>query len=136
MSDRRCGWYTVAGVAGYLVSIVVLLLLPLESMYLFGSIFALATALVSGYFVIGYFKLSRWSESEEGVHLLVFSAVVGVVLTWVFMSRFFDLDPEVRFRIGVGVYVTLFFLMAWRAVIFTRRQLAARKKRRIENAAR
>lgn len=140
MKDRRCFWYTVAAVSCYVLALVSVVLIgvlvpdPIDLLRQYGTHAAGLGALASWYFVFGNLKYSRWREEQEGVHVVVFSTVIGITLTWVFIARFFTLDPVTQFIIGVCIYVTMFFLMLWRDVIFTRVQLIARRKMRRANA--
>lgn len=142
MNDRRCFWYTIAATAVYMLCMVAVFLVPPESLRDYGNIAALLAALAGTYFVFGNLRYSRWAESQEGVHLVVFSSVVTFALWWIFLSRFrfnaaatWPVTGEylVQLTVGCCVYVSLLFLLLWRSVIFTRVQLIARRRKRDSN---
>jgi cation transporter-like permease len=123
---------------------IAVFVVPVEWLREYGNIAALLAALAGTYFVLGSLRYSRWRESSEGVHLVVFSSVLTGAMWWIFISRFAftpnDVPPTgerlVQLMFGVSVYVSLFFLMLWRAVIFTRVQLQDRRKLRKHAAQR
>jgi EamA domain-containing membrane protein RarD len=101
-------------------------------MVLAGDIAMWLTVLCSWGFVITYMVTAPWWKSEMGLHLWSFSAVIGVLFTWIAYRWFFRTvdPPEATTRFVI--YAITAFYMGWRWSILIRAQ---RKGRRAERVA-
>jgi len=115
-----------------LVSIAVAVVLAdTDSVRGYGTFWAGALALVSWYFVIGYFTFSDgWRRDDEGAALLTLALIPTLVMTMAWLSRVFLAPPPNPTLFNAIIYSTCFFAMAWWATILTVRQVTARRELR------
>lgn len=116
-------------------AIAAVFLIPHDWVRVYGSVAVIVACLASDAFVVGFALLSRWWLTEEGTHLLVFSAAIGAILTWILAVRITGITPEAALYGVTVVYVVMAILMLWRASIFARRQLATRREIKERNAS-
>lgn len=122
--------------AAYVVSIVSVVFIPIEHLRDYNTFWAAATFIVGLYFVLGFLRFAPWPPSEEGANFLL----TGAFFVWAMGLTLFaritvdprPVDPELRTYLVLGVvtYISLFYLVFWRASLFTRRQIASRRERK------
>jgi len=124
-----------AGVALCVAAVGALFVIPQEWVRTYGSVALIVACIASDAFVIGYALLSRWWLTEEGTHLLVFSAAIGAILSWLLAIRVTGISQTAAMYGVTVIYVVMAVLMLWRASIFARRQLTERRKPKERNAS-
>lgn len=126
----KCALWSVVGGILCVAALVPVVTLPLADVAGYGTVWLAAATVLIWYFVLGYAFLSRWYDDEVGVHLLLFAAAIAVVFIQLLILRLAKgatASPE-GLRLVTGFYVVLAFLFLWRAVIFTRAQINARRQ--------
>jgi hypothetical protein len=132
---------TALGVIAWALCIFSLILVPVSFAWQYTTIWVGITLLMTGYFVVGYATVSQWRGNAEGTHILTFSGLILAVSAYSFIYRLTTGAPEptpeiIRgWYIGSAVWISLAFLMLWRAGLWSARQIAARKRRRLAAAA-
>lgn len=127
---------TTLGAMAWALCILSLILVPPTFVWVYTTIWVGVTLAMTAYFVIGYATVSNWKGNQEGVHILTFSGLIFAVSAYSFIFRLTtgqpDPTPEVvrGWYIGSAVWISLAWLMLWRAGLWTARQIAARKRRR------
>jgi hypothetical protein len=127
---------TAIGVLAWVLCLLSLMLVPVDFAWEYATIWVGITVVMTGYFVFGYAGFSDWRGSQEGAHILVFSTLVLLVSIYSFFYRLTvgqpAITPDVRtaLYISAGVWISLAFLMLWRSLLWTARQVKARKRRR------
>lgn len=131
---------TTLGVIAWALCIMSLILVPSSFVWMYTTIWVGITLVMTAYFVIGYATVSNWKGNAEGQHVLTFSALILAVSAYSFIFRLTTGQPgptpEVirGWYIGSAVWISLAFLMLWRAGLWTARQVEARRLRRISAA--
>jgi hypothetical protein len=120
----------VVGVVLCAVAVVAGAMMPSETLKGYGTIWLAADTVLIWYFTLGYGFLSRWYDDEVGAHLMVFSAAICFVFANLLYLRLAKGATAASdgLVLVTGFYIALTFIFFWRAVIFTRAQLTARKK--------
>ena len=128
---KRAAVYAV-GILLTVAAIAALFVMPMGVMKGYGTIWLAADTFLIWYFVLGYGLLSRWNDSEVGVHLLVFSLAIAVEFTVLLYLRLSQgATAATAGLIAVtAFYIALTFIFSWRAVIFTKAQIQARRGQR------
>lgn len=83
-------------------------------------------------FVVAYHLSARWWSSEEGQHLMSFTALLGVILAWL-SCRALDADQPVL-ALGVdiarsAIYWAVALFLVWRVWMLGRKQIWASWRR-------
>lgn len=111
-------------------AVAALAVLPLATVGGYGTVWLTLDVVFIWYFVAGYGLLSRWFDTEVGVHLMLYSLAMALELSWLLYLRFTvgpTAYPPGLYAITT-FYIMLTFLFGWRAVIFTRAQITARRR--------
>ncbi len=122
--------------AAYVASLVSVMFVPTEYLRDYNTVWAAATFVVGLYFVLGFLRFAQWPPSEEGANFLLTGAFFVFAMGLTLFARLTvdprPVDPELRTYLVLGVvtYITAFYLVFWRASLFTRRQIASRRARR------
>lgn len=66
-------------------------------------------------FALLFHVLSDWKESAMGRHFMSFMVMIGLVLTWTWVSFIFGIPESIRGWVRVVLYGTLAFVV-WRQV--------------------
>lgn len=127
---------TALGVIAWALCVMSLILVPSSFVWMYTTIWVGITLVMTAYFVIGYATVSNWRGNQEGVHVLTFSSLVLAVAAYSFIFRLATGQPApspeiVRgWYVGSAVWISLAWLMVWRAGLWTARQVEARRLRR------
>jgi hypothetical protein len=108
-----------------------LFLVPEDAIGLYATVWVGITVVLTLYFVLGYAIFSDWRGSQEGWHVLTFSALIAVASTWSFV-QLVVIGPANLVAAAsygrAGVWISVAFSMGWRSWLWTSRQIAARKR--------
>lgn len=119
------------GVGAYLACLGSLFLVPEDSIALYATVWVGITVVLTVYFVVGYALFSDWKGSQEGWHVLTFSALVAVASTWSFVQLLIIGPVNVSASYGrAAVWISVAFSMGWRSWLWTARQISARRRQR------
>lgn len=124
------------GVGAYLVCLGSLFAVPEDVIGWYATIWVGITVVLTVYFVVGYALFSDWKGSQEGWHVLSFSALIAVASTWSFVQLLIIGPANVPASYGRAVvWISVAFSMGWRAWLWTSRQISVRRKNKKENAS-
>ncbi|KAB2347361.1 putative phage holin [Actinomadura rudentiformis] len=99
---------------------------------LIGTIGLVAAAVTSTTFCLLYHLSARWWRSEEGWHLMSFTAALAVVFDWVTVRSFLAGARPVSLGVEIAravIYCTIAALLMWRCWLLYRRQIRPGLKR-------
>ena len=102
-----------------------------------GTIGLAVGAVAATAFVVLYHLAARWWKSEEGWHLMSFTAALAAVFDWL-VVRTLTVDPR-PMSIGTGlirasIYCTVAALLVWRLWLLYRLQIRPGLRKRERNS--
>ncbi len=124
-------WARMTGLAAWVASCVAVIRIPDECLRGYTTFWAGACAIAAAYFVVGFFALSTGWKTEEGSNIIAMGAIIALVLGWVWVARVFLSPPAANpSPWGAIIFCSVFFVLLHRALIFTLRQVEARRELR------
>lgn len=109
----------ILGWLSYVLCVMVLFFIPAESQRLARGVLVAATFLVIVGFCISYHVTTRghWRDTIHGVHIMVFSAATGLIMAFLILGLFGLIPMWLVPILGGWIYLTEFYLFAWRWAI-------------------